>query len=137
MKQKTNRIWFTAALILTPILALYPQQALPKTSLMYSRATNSQIVLLLILIKLLIGVGCALVGVNYRRYVSTAVRVITAIWALLSLCTLGEFWLPIPSVGLFVRFYSDRTYLIFAFYLVLLLVSFAPNSKQADKPAAE
>lgn len=137
MKQKTNRIWFTAALILTPILALYPQQALPKTSLMYSRATNSQIVLLLILSKLLIGVGCALVGVNYRRYVSTAVRVITAIWALLSLCTLGEFWLPIPSVGLFVRFYSDRTYLIFAFYLVLLLASFAPKNRQEDKPAAE
>ncbi len=137
MKQKTSRILFYAALIITPVIAMYPQQALPKTSLLYSRATNSLIVLLLILIKLLIGVGCAFVGVNYRRYVSTTVRVITAGWALLSLCTLGELWLPIPSVGLFARFYSDRTYLIFAFYLVLLLVSFVSKNRQTGEQAAE
>ncbi len=137
MKQKTSRVLFYIALVLTPIIAMYPQQALPKTSLMYSHATNSLIVLLLILIKLLIGAGGALVGVNYRRYVSTTVRVITAVWVFFSLCTLAVLWLPNTGLSLFARFYSDRSYLIFSFYLVLLLASFAPNNRQTGEQAAE
>ena len=137
MMQKVSRVLFYAALVLTPILALYPQQALPKVGLMYSHAASRLIILLLILIKLLIGAGGALVGVNYRRYVSTTVRVITAVWVFLSLCTLAAFWFPIPGLSLFARFYSDRSYLIFSFYLVLLLVSFAPNNRQTGEQAAE
>ncbi len=127
MLQKVSRVLFYAALVLTPVIAMYPQQALPKVSFEYSNAANTLIILLLILIKLLVGVGCALIGLNYKRYANTPVRVITAGWALLSLLTFAVLFLPVSGLGVFSWFYSESSYLIFAFYLVLLLASFAPK----------
>ncbi len=138
MTKKTSRVLFYVALILTPVVALFPQNLLVKMSLMSSSVADRRIIPLMILINLLVGAGCALVGVDYRRYVNTPVRVITALWALLSLLTLVMVLLPISGLGVVLsQFYTDRTYLVFGVYLVLLLVSFAPNNSQTGEQAAE
>lgn len=137
MMQKTSRVLFYIALVLTPIIALYPQQALPKLNFMYSNATNRLIILLLLIIKLLVGAGCAFVGLNYKRYANTPVRVITVGWVLLSFLTFAVVFLPVSGLGVFSWFHSDHSYLIFAFYLVLLLASFTSNNRQTGEQSAK
>lgn len=138
MTKKTSHVLFYVALILTPVIALFPQNLLVKMSLMSSSVADRRIIPLLILINLLVGAGCALVGVNYRRYVNTPVRVITALWAVLSLLTFAVVLLPVSRLGVVLsQFYTDRTYLIFGVYLVLLFVSFVPNNRQAGEQAAD